>query len=154
MLIKNIHLLQWLNEESALKLEQVALAHQRYSAISFKIKSVDAEEVTIITTQGKSFHENQHAQKRLIEITKEMFSGGVEGRRVLVQAVPYVASPTEVVSPEWIRQQMSRYKLALKVMATETGINKSSLSSVITGDKPLSDPMRAMFFYYFKALKN
>ncbi len=152
MLIKNIHLLAWLNEEALLRLEQTALAHQRFSRIEFKIASVIANEITIIVTQSKCPQENYQTQKRLIEIVQEAFKAYIESRRILVQATPYIPSPVEVVTPEWITQQMSRYKIALKQLAIDTGINKSSLSSVITGDKPLSDPMRAMFYYYFKTI--
>lgn len=150
MVVKNIHLLDWLSEDDLLKMEHSALAHQRFSRITFKIMSVKDGVVTVLTTQGKSPQDNHVDAKRLVEITKELFAERCNGMVLHVGTVPYVASPTEVVSTDWLRQQMSRHKLALKAMAADTGINKSSLSSVITGDKPLSDPMRAMFYYYFR----
>ena len=153
MLIKNIHLLTWLDEATLLRMEQAALAHQRFSAIQFKVVEVTADTVTIMTTQGKSFHENQTDAKRLVEITKEVFAPYLFDMKLHVGTIPYVPSPVEVVTSEWITQQMSRYKVALKQLAADTGINKSSLSSVITGDKPLSDPMRAMFYYYLKGFE-
>jgi hypothetical protein len=152
MLIKNIHLLTWLDEAALLRLEQAALAHQRFSNINFKIISVKDNIITVLTSQGKSFHENHFEVKRLVEISKELFAPYINGMVFHVGTLPYVASPVEVVTSEWVTQHMSRYKVALKQLAIDTGINKSSLSSVITGDKPLSDPMRAMFFYYFKSM--
>ncbi len=149
-LIKNIRLLSFLDEDQVMKLEHVALQHQRFSHISFKIEIMTDTQVTVTITQQKSTH--QHPTKRLVEITNELFLSFIGERRLIVGAIPYVPSPVEIVTSEWIKQQMSRYRVALKQLAIDTGINKSSLSSVITGDKPLSDPMRAMFFYYFKNL--
>lgn len=150
MLIKNIHLIKWLDENALLRLEQAALAHQRFSDIHFKIVSVTDEKVVILTTQNKNFHQNQFDAKRLVEITKEVFVKFLDEKALNVAAVPFISSPTEVVDSTWITEQMSRYKIALKQISADTGINKSSLSSVITGDKPLSAVMRGMFYYYFK----
>jgi hypothetical protein len=150
MLIKNIHLMTWLDEASLLRLEQAALAHQRFSNITFKIISAKENILTVQVAQSKSFQENHFDAKRLVEITKELFAKYHNEMTLHIGALPYVASPVEIVTSEWVTQEMSRHKIALKQLAIDTGINKSSLSSVITGDKPLSDPMRAMFYYYFK----
>lgn len=153
MLIKNINYLTWLEESEKLRLEQSALAHQRFSNITFKIIAVNENDVTIAIFQGKSFQENHFDIKRLVEIAKENFTPFIVNKKILVQPSPYKPSPVEVVNSEWITAQMSRYHIALKQLAIDTGINKSSLSSVITGQKPLSDPMRAMFYYFFKGLE-
>jgi hypothetical protein len=152
MLIKNIHLLSALDENALLRLEQAALAHQRFSKITFKVIEFTDKALTINVIQGKSANENHQDQKRLIEIGKETFANHVGTRKINVHAVPYVASPVEVVTPEWISKQMLAHKVALKYLVKDFGIDKTTLSALINGKKPLSQPVKGLFYYFFKSL--
>lgn len=151
--IKNLHLLTDVGEEEKLKMEHAGLLHARYSNITFKIVDYDDKKVTIQIAQGKSAAENHQNKKRLIEIVHETFDRFFPKRKILVHPIEFVESPATSIDETWINKQMLEHGITLKQIATDTGINYTQLSALITGRNPLSQPMKALFWYYFAAMK-
>lgn len=150
-LIKNLHLLEDdLRPGDLDKMEVAASAHQRYSSITFKVVELKPDKVIFQITQGKSAAGNYQNQKRLIEIVHETYDRFFPGRKVQVHAIPFVESPANVVTDKWVNEKMLEKGIKLKQISEETGIDKTQLSSLITGDRPLSQPMKALFWYYFQ----
>ena len=125
--------------------------HMRFSRISFTVKRVDVRKVIISVKQGDSFHENQFDAKRLREIGKETFGDMVGNRSLNIGAAPPKNAPTDVVNAEWIQSIMSKHKIKLKNIHKDTGVYKTTLTGYINGTRTLSQPVKAMFYYYFKA---
>lgn len=148
--MKNIELLNLNDEQRELLTVRIDL-QKRYAAISFRIVSVSDTEVVIVTHQDHSFHDNQFDHKRLREITKETFQDCVGERSIRVSIKGETQSAPDIVTPEWIRHQMSDHQLKLKNIVHDTGIHKATLSAYINGLKPLSGVTRAMFYFYFKS---
>lgn len=56
----------------------------------------------------------------------------------------------DMITPEWVREQMERYGVRPKDLVHQTGIYASSISELINGNRPMSVPVKALFFYYFQ----
>jgi len=150
-IIKNIHLVRDLTTfENVRKLEIGALQHRKFARITFKILSVRERILEIQTIQTKSPHENHADEDLLILRTKELFSHFFPEYEIVVTAIPYQANPTEQVTPEYIRDAMTSYDIKVKDIVEETGIDKSNVSAWVNGTRAMSQPVRAMFYYYIR----
>lgn len=148
-IIKNIHLVRDLTTfENVRKLEIGALQHRKFARITFKILSVRERILEIQTIQTKSPHENHADEDLLILRTKELFAHFFPEYEIVVTAIPYQANPTEQVTPEYIRDAMTSYDIKVKDIVEETGIDKSNVSAWVNGTRTMSQPVRAMFYYY------
>lgn len=56
----------------------------------------------------------------------------------------------ENVTPGWISGQMDTLGIKVRDLARQTGMNRSTLDALLSGAKPMSRTVRALFFYYFK----
>jgi hypothetical protein len=155
-ILKNVHLLSdALKPGDIDKMEHAAVEHLRHGNITFKIVDLLPKKVIIQAVQGKNAAGVYYSQKRLIEIVHETFDRFFKDRAMNVHAVPYLESPANKVDAEWINNQMLATGTKLKDIAADTGIDYTQLSSAAGGDRNLSQPMKALFWYYFetKALK-
>lgn len=151
-LIKNGHKLEGILKPADIdKMEHAALEHKRYANITFKILDVDDKSVTIRVSQEKSAAENYQDQKRLAAIVQETFGRFFKDRKIHARAFPYKLPPSSKVDSKWILNQMNQTGIGLKQLEEDTGLLKSQLSAVINGVKPLSQPMKALFWFYFLA---
>ncbi len=103
-LVKNASALG-LSDEQNQTLDTRAQLHRRYSSLEFKVTEVAPDTVTVLIAQDKSHAGNYFDVKRLIEIAHETLDDLVAPRRLHVRPVPYKPSPTEVVTPEWIKKK-------------------------------------------------
>lgn len=149
-LIKNLHLLNDYIQPGDLDLmEGAALQYKRHSSITFKIISIEKKKVTIQVAQGKSYTAIYHPVKRLVEIVKETFERFFEGYKIQVQPIPFVPSDADTVDAAWVQKQMLDKSIRLKQIASDTGIEYTQLSACINDKRALSQPMKALFWYYF-----
>lgn len=147
-IIKNIHLISQLDDLTLEKLTHGALQHQKFSRIVFKILSVDDKSIKIQTSQNKSPHENYADEKTLVERTKELFSRFLPDLKIIVNAAPYKENPTAQVTPEYIRHAMTENQIKVKDIVADTGIDKTNISAWVNGTRDMSQPVKAMFYYY------
>lgn len=132
------------------KMEAVAVAHKRHSGISFKIVEYSPSKVVFQVVQEKHAAGNYHPSRRLVEIVHETFDKFFPDHRVMANTIPYKESPASRVSSEWIHKKMLKYGIRIKDIAEDTGIDRSQLNALITGNRPLSQPMKALFWLYFQ----
>jgi hypothetical protein len=147
--LKNVHLLNDFREADIDKMEHAALQHKRYSNIEFKIVEYSPRKVIIQIAQGKNAGGNYFDKKRLIEIVHETYDRFFKDKKVHVHPIEYVQSQANSVDSKWINDQMLQSGIKLKDMVDDTGIDKTQLSSLISGNRPLSQPMKALFWFYF-----
>lgn len=129
------------------------MQQHRYASITFKIISVTDRGINVEIRQSKSAAENYFDAKRLVEIAHETWDPFVEGIKVMVGSQPYRRPPVDVVDHLWIHKEMVRTGTRIKDIAEDTGVDYTTLSALSNGDKPLSQGMKAMFYYYFMAKK-
>lgn len=149
-IIKNIHLISDLSEADQQKLNAGALQHKKFSRIGFKVLSMDEMAIKIQTTQGKTPQENYADEKTLIERTKELFSIFFPDKKIIVNAAPYKENLTAQVTPEYIRHEMVSNHIKVKDIVADTGIDKTNISAWVNGVRDMSQPVKAMFYFYFK----
>lgn len=150
--IKNIHLLRdTVAQDDIEKLEVGAHQYKRFGRITFKILSFAGNIITVEVRQDRNPAENYLDQKELIKRAKDLFTGFIPGVTVHVRATPYKAPAVDQVTPEWIQKQMLEYGIKLRTIELETGLDKTNLSAWVNGVRPMSQAVKAMFFYYFKA---
>lgn len=149
-LVKNEHLLN-LPSDKLQTLHTRADLHRRYSSLTFKVVDCTPGKITVQVVQEKSHNENYFDTKRLVEIVRETFGDLAEWETIHAKPIPYRPAPTEIVTPEWIREQMGKHGLKVKPMALELGIDATSLSAFKNGVRPMSGVVKAMFYYYFKS---
>lgn len=147
--IKNLHLLTDISEQDKLLIEHAALEHIRFSNLRFKFMEYEPKQVIIQAAQGKSDLRNHFTKKRLIEIVNETFGRFFEGKKIIVHPIPYQEAACNVVDTAWVNKQMLEKGVKLKDIAADTGITYTHLSSVISGNKEMTQQMKALFYYYF-----
>lgn len=156
-IIKNIHnLVPFITENQLEKLEEGALQYRRFARISFKIVALGHTPnkvltITIEVRQDKSPSENYLKAAELHQRAKDLFKPYLpEDVLFYSNALPYVESPTEKVTPEYLRHFMTEYKIRIKDIVADTGLDKSNVSAWVNGTRDMSQIVKAMFYYYFR----
>ena len=146
--------LTFLNLEQTEQLQEKLDLHARFSNISFSFSRISDQELTVAITQEKSFHQNHFDQKKLREIAHETLGNFIFDRKLHVMANIYKPSPADVVDDAWIREKQLKYGVKNKDLVVALGVDKTSISAYTGGLKPLSAPVKAMFYYYFECLES
>jgi hypothetical protein len=149
--IINIEKLQDIIDETAMaKLDTGAAVHKKQSNIEFNIISVEDKVLTVATEQGKTGSGKYANLKMLIKRTHEVFDNFLPSSYKLeVQPTEYQESPAATVTPNWISKKMLEKEVRIKQIAFDTGIDRTDLTAWINGVKPMSQIVKAMFYYYF-----
>ncbi|MBB6003944.1 hypothetical protein [Arcicella rosea] len=148
--IENLHRLTYLNDGQKQSLEVKAQAHLRYSNISFTVMKVTDTELIIQTAQLKHLSENYADMEKLVKVTESVFSPMLYGRKLKVGAKPYVPAPADIVTFDWIKKEMAQQQLKAVELETALGIDKSTLSLLISGKRDMTRAMKSMFYYFFE----
>jgi hypothetical protein len=149
--IINIEKLQDIIDETAMaKLDAGAAVHKKQSNIEFNIISVEDKVLTVATEQGKTGSGKYANLKMLIKRTHEVFDNFLPSSYKLeVLPTEYLESPAATVTPNWINKKMLEKEVRIKQIAFDTGIDRTDLTAWINGLKPMSQIVKAMFYYYF-----
>ncbi|MBB2148792.1 XRE family transcriptional regulator [Pedobacter gandavensis] len=132
-----------------MELDEAAKLHLKHSNISFKVISIGDNTITVKAEQGKHLSENYADVKRLNTRTQELFSKFLPEHKIIVQPVPFQNAVVDEVDPKWIEQKMFTTGTRLKDIQGDTGVDKTNLSAWVNGTRPMSQPVKAMFYYYF-----
>lgn len=146
--ITNLH---YLNDYLAdtRDLKQGANLYKRQANISFKIQKADHVVIIVEVRQGRNSQNKYLSTKELIVRTKDLFSRFFPEHTIHTRPKPYHAPPPDVVTPQWIQDQMQQSEINLKQLERETGIDRVLLSDWINDKHPLEQVVKAMFYYYF-----
>jgi len=149
--ILNIEKLQDIIDETAInRLDAGAAVHKKQSAIEFNILSVEDNVLTVATEQGKTSSGKYANLKTLVKRTHEVFDSFLPSSiKLEVQPTEYLESPAATVTPEWINKKMLEKEIRIKQIAFDTGIDRTDLSAWINGLRPMSQIVKALFYYYF-----
>ncbi|WP_207426731.1 XRE family transcriptional regulator [Pedobacter sp. SYSU D00535] len=151
--IKNLEMLADVLEEQELqKLDAAASLHKRQSNLEFTLVSLEDNTLTVETEQGKTTG-NYANYKTLIKRTGEVFDK-ILPNSIKLQVLPkeFVESPAMVVTPDWIDKKMQEKEVRIKQIAFDTGLDRKDISGWITGERNMSQIVKAMFYFYFKSL--
>lgn len=151
MTIKNIRLIEGLlSTEQIAKLDHGASQHLRHARIQFKVLEVGADFITVQVVQTKSPAGNYLSAKELATRAKELFGHFFPDRKIHAHPSAYVPPSADHVTPEWISKKLIEKGLAQSDIVEQTGVDKANVSNWISGKRPMSQPVKAMFYFMLK----
>lgn len=149
-IIKNLHKIKnLLTEEQINRLEHSGLNFRRFANISFKILKVENDIILIEIRQDKNPHGVHADIKRLTEIVEETFREYFPKYKIHKRPIMYIPAPAEIVTPEWAKKQMQKYKIGNKQLCKHFGIAKAEISAMINGHREMGIRTKGLFYYYF-----
>ncbi|GAB3662215.1 hypothetical protein GCM10028791_37150 [Echinicola sediminis] len=150
-IIKNIRYLEGLISPDQLeKLNHGADLFKRHGRIYFKVLETNEKHITVQTIQTKSLAENYLDKKGLVTRTKELFAKFFPDRDIRVRPVEYLPPSVDQVTPNWLQRKLEEKGINQHTIVEMTGIDKGNVSSWISGAKPMSQPVKAMFYFMLK----
>ena len=120
-----------------------------YAASGIEVEVVDFNgcTISIIISQSKLINGYILNNKELHNRAKEIFTGV---NALQLKIIPSVFSlNVDDITIGWIEMKMQEFGINRKDLVKQLAIDKSSLSLILSGNRELSKPMRATFFYYF-----
>lgn len=130
--------------------EKMKLAMANYRKAGIDIETVEVNEgdvsLTVKISQKRLLNGYILNQSQLIERCKEVFKHSPWK----IKIIPVVFSlDVDDINIDWIKDKMEEFGIKRKDLIKQLAIDKSSLSLIFSGNRELSKPMRATFFYYF-----
>jgi len=153
--VKNIHKIeQLLSNNDRNKLEAGAAFHRRMSNINFKIIEVSDTAIVVQVSQGRHLSGNYADKKTLVTRTRELFQRFFPDRKIHPQAIVYIPNPITGIDAKWVKKQMEDLGLGVTDIVNDTGVDKTNISAWANGTRPMSQPVKAMFYHYFKTFRH
>lgn len=153
--VKNVHRFEGLLSDEAYKSLNIK-ARQYYNQfnISFKILELNTVDQYLLveTRQGKNPNDQYCDEKNLIDKTQSTFSDLFPDYKIICRTKIYHKPPVDEVTPKWLQETMTKKRISSKQIRELTGIDKSNISSWINGGRPMSQPVKSMFYFMFKEL--
>lgn len=158
-IIKNLHKLNTVkiyltSPDLMLQLENEAIYYKNNWNLAFEILGVQDGFVLIKSTQGKLPGKNYRSQIQIINETKKMFGKYIPNGDIHVRATINIPSPPEIVDGEWLTETMYYAGIFLEDIQSATGIDKSTLNDWVSGSIPMTQTVKAMFYYYLLHMMN
>lgn len=152
--VKNLHYLETIADESTTnKIETAAEALRVKSNITFKILEVRKSSIVVRVKQEKHQAEKYVDKKALVSHAREFFEKFLHGWKIHPQAIPYVPNPVSEIDGGWVKRQMEDLDIGVKDIVQDTGVDKTNISAWANSTRPMSQPVKAMFYYYFQCKK-
>jgi hypothetical protein len=152
--MKGLDLLTFLSKEQIKLIETSELNYRRFARIYFQINSFENNEIVIKVWQTEDEDIEQYlSAKELISRTKEVFNMIPEGVKLHIRPIPFNPDDLTKFTTEKIQNEMENLGLKPKDLVKLVCIDKSTISQILSSDRNLSRPSKAMFYYLFKYLK-
>lgn len=107
----------------------------------------------IVRAEQKDTSDKVLAKAELVKRVRELFAGELpEDWKLTVSAVDFDRGDIDSVNAEWVNTQMERHNLKAKHLCTRTGIDKSTMSLFLAGEREFTKWHKVAFYYLFKYL--
>ena len=148
--MKNLEILP-LSAESKKRIEEFALQYQRYAHIAIEIVSYSEGRLIVRAEQKDLVNDKFLSKKELTERVRDMFKDEIpEDWKLTVSAVNFDRKDIDGITLDWIKKRMERLGLKNKHLSNYTGIDKCTVSSILSGDKELTKWHKVALYYFFK----
>ena len=150
--MKNLEALP-LTDEVKKRLTTFAKQYSRMAHIIIEVVSFDEEKKRLIVrAEQKDMVNNVFlSKKELTERTRELFQDELPADwKLTVSAVDFDRKDIDGMSIQWVKSRMERLGLRNKHLSNYTGIDKCTLSSLLSGDKELTKWHKVALYYFFK----
>ena len=148
--MKNLELLP-LPAESKKRIDEFARQYQRMGHISIEVVSYNEGRLIVRAEQKDLVNDKFLSKKELTERIREMFKGEIpDNWKLTVSAVNFDRKDIDGITVDWIKRRMERLGLKSKNLSNYTGIDKCTVSSLLSGDKELTKWHKVALYYFFK----
>ncbi len=148
--MKNLELLP-LTAEVKKRLEEFAKQYRRIAHIVIEIVSYSENRLIVRAEQKDLYNDKFLSKKELTERVREMFKGEIpDDWKLTVSAVNFDRRDIDNITVDWIKGRMDKLGLKAKHLSNYTGIDKCTVSSVLSGDKDLTKWHKVAMYYFFK----
>lgn len=148
--MKNIELLP-ISEEAKKRLNEFATQYKRYARVIVEVVSFSEGRLIVRVEQKELVNGKMLTKKELVERVRKMFEGEIPTDwKLTVSAVDFDRKDIEGINADWIKSRMNRLMLKAKHICTHTGIDKSTLSQILSEEKPLTKWHKIALYYFFK----
>lgn len=148
--MKNLDLLP-LTAESKKRIAEFARQYQRYGHIIIEIVSYSEGRLIVRAEQKDLVNDKFLTKKELTERVREMFKGEIpEDWKLTVSAVNFDRKDIDGITLDWVKQRMEKLGLKNKHLSNYTGIDKCTISSMLSGDRELTKWHKVALYYFFK----
>jgi len=148
--MNNLELLP-LSEEKKKRLKTFARMYRQNARIFFEVVSFDGSRIVVRVEQKELVNGKFLNKKELIDRTRDMFKGEIpDDWKLIVSPVDYNQQDIESISVNWISKRMKDLGIRAKHICKSTGIDKCTISSILSGEKELTKWHKAAFYYFFK----
>lgn len=148
--MKNLEILP-LSAESKKRIEEFARQYQRYAHIAIEIVSYSEGRLIVRAEQKDLVNDKFLSKKELTERVRDMFKDEIpEDWKLTVSAVNFDRKDIDGITLDWIKKRMERLRLKNKHLSNYTGIDKCTVSSILSGDKELTKWHKVALYYFFK----
>ena len=148
--MKNIDILP-LSSEAKKRLNEFASQYKRLGKIYVEVVSFIDNRLVVRVEQKELVNGKQLSKKDLEKRVRDMLTGEIpSGWKLTISAVDFDRIDIDAVNAEWINSRMEKLNIKAKNIETYTGIDKSTLSTLINGNRELTKWQKVAFYYFFK----
>lgn len=151
--MKNIELLP-LTTEAKNRISEFASQYRKFARIIVEIVSFSKNRLIVRVEQKELVNGKQLTKQELEKRVRELFINEIpKDWKLTISAVDFDRGDIDNVSIEWICNKLERFELKAKQLSTYTGIDKSTISLILNGQKELTKWHKLAFYYFFKYLE-
>ena len=150
--MKNLELLP-LTDEVKKRLTTFARQYSRMAHIFIEVVSFDEKKKRLIVrAEQKDMVNNVFLSKKdLSDRVRELFQDEIPNDwKLTISAVDFDRKDIDGMSIQWVKSRMEKLGLRNKHLSNYTGIDKCTLSSLLSGDKELTKWHKVALYYFFK----
>nr|DAO02710.1 MAG TPA: Stress-inducible humoral factor Turandot [Caudoviricetes sp.] len=148
--MKNLDLLP-LSAEVKKRLEEFAKQYRRMAHIVVEIVSYSDGRLIVRAEQKDLVNDKFLTKKELTERVRDMFKGEIPNDwKLTVSAVNFDRKDIDNITTVWIKSRMEKLDIKAKHLSNYTGIDKCTVSSILSGDKELTKWHKVALYYFFK----
>ena len=145
-----------ISEADKILLKQSAVNQLRFLGLEYSILAFDSSSITIAVKQKKLINDVILTGKELHEKAKAFIKVDSldEAISLHIRPVVFNQAETDVVTWQWIQAKMLLHSIRLKDLSGYFGIDKATLSVLVSGKSELTRWHRATFYYFFQGLES
>lgn len=147
--MKNIELLP-ISSEARARLNEFARQYKQFAKVVVEVVSF-ANNRLIVRAEQKEVTSKRLTKQELEQRVRDMFADEVPpGWKITISAVDFDRADIDSVDSVWVNNQLEKAGLKAKHLASHTGIDKSTLSTLLNGNRPLTKWQKVALYYFFK----
>lgn len=148
--MKNLELLP-LSAEGKKRLTAFALQYKRMAHVAIEVVSFENDRLIVRAEQKDMVNDKFLTKRELTDRVRKMFKGEIpEEWKLTVSAVDYDRKDIDGMNVAWIKSRMEKLGLKSKHISNYTGIDKCTMSLLLSGEREMTKWHKVAMYYFFK----